>query len=65
MWSRLKQMLIKEFIQVLRDKRTRMVLIIPPMVQKSELEGSGGKNLPEALSQRSSSLLFMPGSTTT
>src|SRR5215813_9900206 len=33
MWARLKQMLIKEFIQVLRDKRTRMVLIVPPIVQ--------------------------------
>lgn len=33
MLSRLKQMLIKEFIQVFRDKRTRLVLIIPPLVQ--------------------------------
>jgi ABC-2 type transport system permease protein len=33
MWQRLYQMLIKEFIQVLRDRRTRMVLIVPPMVQ--------------------------------
>jgi len=33
MLSRLKQMLIKEFIQVLRDKRTRFVLIVPPIVQ--------------------------------
>jgi ABC-2 type transport system permease protein len=33
MWARLKQMLIKEFIQVLRDKRTRTVLFVPPMVQ--------------------------------
>jgi ABC-2 type transport system permease protein len=33
MFSRLRQMLIKEFIQVLRDKRTRFVLIIPPLVQ--------------------------------
>lgn len=33
MLARLKQMLIKEFIQVLRDKRTRAVLIVPPIVQ--------------------------------
>jgi ABC-2 type transport system permease protein len=33
MWSRMKQMIVKEFIQVLRDKRTRFVLIIPPIVQ--------------------------------
>ena len=33
MWARLKQMLIKEFIQVLRDKRTRVILIAPPIVQ--------------------------------
>jgi len=33
MFGRLKQMLIKEFIQVLRDKRTRFVLLGPPMIQ--------------------------------
>ena len=33
MLGRLKQMLIKEFIQVLRDKRTRAILIGPPVVQ--------------------------------
>lgn len=33
MFSRLKQLLIKEFIQVLRDKRTRFVLIVPPLAQ--------------------------------
>lgn len=33
MIGRLKQMLIKEFIQMLRDKRTRMILIVPPIVQ--------------------------------
>lgn len=33
MFSRLKQMLIKEFLQVFRDKRTRMVLIGPPLLQ--------------------------------
>jgi ABC-2 type transport system permease protein len=33
MLARLKQMLIKEFIQVLRDKRTRFILIGPPIVQ--------------------------------
>lgn len=33
MFSRLKQMLIKEFLQVFRDKRTRMVLIGPPLIQ--------------------------------
>ncbi len=33
MLARLKQMLIKEFIQVLRDKRTRFILIGPPIIQ--------------------------------
>jgi drug efflux transport system permease protein len=31
--ERLKQMLIKEFIQVFRDRRTRFVLIVPPLIQ--------------------------------
>lgn len=33
MLARLKQMLIKEFIQVFRDKRTRAVLLGPPIIQ--------------------------------
>jgi ABC-2 type transport system permease protein len=33
MIGRLKQMLIKEFIQVFRDKRTRFILIGPPIIQ--------------------------------
>ncbi|MFZ0862479.1 MAG: ABC transporter permease [Candidatus Sulfotelmatobacter sp.] len=33
MLARLKQMLIKEFIQVFRDKRTRVVLFGPPIIQ--------------------------------
>jgi ABC-2 type transport system permease protein len=33
MLARLKQMLIKEFIQVFRDKRTRFILIGPPVIQ--------------------------------
>ncbi len=33
MLARLKQMLIKEFIQALRDKRTRAILIAPPIIQ--------------------------------
>jgi len=33
MLARLKQMLIKEFIQVFRDKRTRLVLFVPPIIQ--------------------------------
>lgn len=33
MWQRLVQMLIKEFIQVLRDKRTRATLFLPPIIQ--------------------------------
>jgi ABC-2 type transport system permease protein len=33
MLPRLKQMLIKEFIQVFRDKRTRFILIGPPIIQ--------------------------------
>jgi len=33
MWLRLRQMLIKEFIQVFRDKRTRFLLFGPPLIQ--------------------------------
>jgi hypothetical protein len=33
MFGRLKQMLIKEFIQVFRDKRTRFILFVPPIIQ--------------------------------
>jgi ABC-2 type transport system permease protein len=33
MFARLKQMLIKEFIQAFRDKRTRFVLFGPPIIQ--------------------------------
>jgi ABC-2 type transport system permease protein len=33
MLARLKQLLIKEFIQTLRDKRTRVILIVPPLIQ--------------------------------
>jgi ABC-2 type transport system permease protein len=33
MLGRLKQMLIKEFIQVFRDKRTRFILVGPPIIQ--------------------------------
>jgi ABC-2 type transport system permease protein len=33
MFGRLKQMLIKEFIQVFRDKRTRFLLFGPPIIQ--------------------------------
>ena len=33
MLTRLKQMLIKEFIQVFRDKRTRLLLFVPPIIQ--------------------------------
>ena len=33
MFERLKQMLIKEFIQVFRDKRMRVILIVPPILQ--------------------------------
>jgi ABC-2 type transport system permease protein len=33
MFRRLKQMLIKELIQVVRDKRTRLILIVPPILQ--------------------------------
>ena len=33
MLARMKQMIIKEFIQVFRDKRTRFILIVPPIAQ--------------------------------
>ena len=38
MLARLKQMLIKEFIQVFRDKRTRFVLFGPPIIQMMILD---------------------------
>src|SRR5260370_11273441 len=41
MLARLKQMLIKEFIQVFRDKRTRFVLFVPPIMEVLML-GYGG-----------------------
>ena len=33
MLARMKQMVVKEFIQVFRDNRTRFILIIPPIIQ--------------------------------
>src|SRR6516164_4105988 len=33
MWLRLFQMLVKEFVQVFRDKRTRFLLFAPPAIQ--------------------------------
>jgi ABC-2 type transport system permease protein len=33
MFGRLKQMIVKEFIQVFRDKRMRFILIMPPILQ--------------------------------
>jgi ABC-2 type transport system permease protein len=33
MWLRLRAMLVKEFIQVFRDKRTRFLLFGPPIIQ--------------------------------
>jgi ABC-2 type transport system permease protein len=33
MWQRLKSMLIKEFIQVFRNPRMRIILFLPPLVQ--------------------------------
>ncbi|HNY42175.1 MAG TPA: ABC transporter permease [Bryobacteraceae bacterium] len=33
MWERIKQIVIKEFLQTLRDKRTRYVIIFPPLLQ--------------------------------
>ncbi|HVJ04442.1 MAG TPA: ABC transporter permease [Candidatus Saccharimonadales bacterium] len=33
MWLRLREMLVKEFIQVFRDKRTRFLLFGPPVIQ--------------------------------
>jgi ABC-2 type transport system permease protein len=32
-WERIKRMVVKEFIQTLRDPRTRFVLFVPPLVQ--------------------------------
>ena len=33
MWERLRHMIVKEFIQILREPRLRMMLIVPPIVQ--------------------------------
>ena len=33
MWLRLRAMLVKEFLQVFRDKRTRFILFGPPIIQ--------------------------------
>ena len=33
MWRRIRHIIIKEFIQVFRDKKLRFFLIVPPMVQ--------------------------------
>jgi ABC-2 type transport system permease protein len=33
MFARIKQMIVKEFIHVLRDKRMKAILIVPPMIQ--------------------------------
>jgi ABC-2 type transport system permease protein len=33
MWQRIKSMIIKEFIQVFRDPRMRIILFIPPIMQ--------------------------------
>ena len=32
-WERIKRMVVKEFIQTLRDPRTRFVLFVPPVIQ--------------------------------
>ena len=40
MFGRLKQMIIKEFIQTLRDKRTRFILIGPPVIQMMIFNGN-------------------------
>ncbi|HKI48819.1 MAG TPA: ABC transporter permease [Desulfobacteria bacterium] len=33
MFGRLKEMLIKEFIQIFRDPRTRFIILLPPIIQ--------------------------------
>ncbi|MCS7305118.1 MAG: ABC transporter permease [Thermoguttaceae bacterium] len=33
MWQRIGRLIVKEFLVVLRDPRTRIILIVPPMVQ--------------------------------
>jgi len=33
MWRRIRHIIIKEFIQVLRDKKLRFFLIVPPLIQ--------------------------------
>jgi ABC-2 type transport system permease protein len=33
MWRRIRHIIVKEFIQVLRDRKLRFFLIVPPMVQ--------------------------------
>ena len=33
MWQRIGRLIVKEFLVVLRDPRTRLILVVPPMVQ--------------------------------
>ncbi len=33
MWQRIGRLIVKEFLVVLRDPRTRIILVVPPMVQ--------------------------------
>ena len=33
MWRRIRHIIIKEFIQVFRDRKLRFFLIVPPLVQ--------------------------------
>lgn len=33
MWQRIGRLIVKEFLVVLRDPRTRLILIVPPMIQ--------------------------------
>jgi len=33
MWNRILALAVKEFLALLRDKRSRLVLIVPPIIQ--------------------------------
>ena len=33
MWTRLKALIVKELLVVLRDPRSRVILIVPPLMQ--------------------------------
>jgi len=33
MWGRIRALALKEFLTLLRDKRSRILLVVPPIIQ--------------------------------